>query len=157
MCLGKAWKILSIYNSRRANVVSFDYEAAVKNNLPIFSAVGLPNGQSILLVIHEAIYNDTPKHSLLSKFQLREHGILIDFTHYRHRGTQRLIITDNNHHDGITIPLELAGCIFHFKYHLPNKGVIMLLQQYCLIQGDTLRNPSTFTDQVADVFYKKIH
>jgi hypothetical protein len=51
--LGKGRKILSIHNSRRANIVSFDHEAAVKKNLPIVSAntaVDLSNGQSILLV-----------------------------------------------------------------------------------------------------------
>jgi hypothetical protein len=32
----------------------------------------------------------------------------------------------------------------------------MSLQQYCLTQGDTPWNPSTFTDQVADVFYKQL-
>jgi hypothetical protein len=89
-----------------------------KKNLPIVSAVitvDLTNGQSILLVIHEAIHNESSSHSLLSEFQLREHGILIDSTCHRHGGTQRLTITDNNHHDDVTIPLELAGCMVHFK------------------------------------------
>jgi hypothetical protein len=87
--LGKGWEILAIHNSRRANIVGFDHEDAVKKNLSIVSAitaVDLPNGQSILLVIHEAIYNETFNHSLLSEFQLREHGILIDSTCRRHGG-----------------------------------------------------------------------
>jgi hypothetical protein len=33
---------------------------------------------------------------------------------------------------------------------------MMSLQQYCFTQGDTPWNPSTFTDQVADVFYKQV-
>jgi hypothetical protein len=72
--LGKGWEILSVHNSRRENVVSFDNETAVKKNLPIVSAittVDLPNGQSILLVIHEAMYNNTSNHSLLSEIPLR--------------------------------------------------------------------------------------
>ena len=59
--LGKGWEILPIHNSRRANVVGFDYEAAVKRNLPIVSAittVDLPNGSSVLLGVHEGIYNE---------------------------------------------------------------------------------------------------
>jgi hypothetical protein len=104
--LGKGWEILAIHNSRKANVVGFDHEAAIKKNL---TAVDLPNGQSIQLVIHEAIYNDTSNHSLLSEFQIREHGILIDSSCHKHGGTQRMTITDSNHHDDITIPLELAG------------------------------------------------
>jgi hypothetical protein len=157
--LGKGWKILSIHNSRRENVTAFDHETTVKKNLPIVSAitaVDLPNGKSILLVIHESIHNDTSNHSLFSEFQLREHGILIDSTCHIHGSTQRLTITDSNHHDDITIPLELAGCMVHFKHRLPTKEDIMSLQQYCLKQGDIPWNPSTFTDQVADVFYKQV-
>ena len=63
--LGKGWKIISIHSSRKANVVGFDHEAAVKRNLPIVSAitaVDLPDGTSILLVIHEGKYNETANH-----------------------------------------------------------------------------------------------
>ena len=46
-------------------MVGFDHEAAVKTNLPIVSAitaVELPDGTSILLVIHEGIYNESASH-----------------------------------------------------------------------------------------------
>ena len=87
--LGKGWEILSIHNSRRANVVGFDHETAVKRNLPIVSAItalDLPNGQSVLLLVDEGIYNETSNHSLLSEFQLREFGIVIDSICHRHGG-----------------------------------------------------------------------
>jgi hypothetical protein len=67
--LGQGWKVLSVHNTRRANVVGFDHEAAVKRNLPIVSAitaVDLPDGISVILIVHEAIYNDTANHLLLS-------------------------------------------------------------------------------------------
>jgi hypothetical protein len=67
-----------------------------------------------------------------------------------------LTITDSNHHDDISIPLELAGCMVHFKRRLPTKEEIMSLQHYYLTQGNTKWNPSAFTDQVADVFYKQV-
>jgi hypothetical protein len=79
--LGKGWEILSIHSSRRANVVGFYHETAVKRNLTIVSSItafDLPNGQSVLLLVHEGIYNETSNHSLLSEFQLREFGIVID-------------------------------------------------------------------------------
>jgi hypothetical protein len=44
--LGQGWEVLSVHNTRRANVVGFDHEAAVKRNLPIVNAittVDLPN------------------------------------------------------------------------------------------------------------------
>jgi hypothetical protein len=87
--LGKGWEILSIHNSRRANVVGFDHETAIKQNLPIVSAItaiDLPSGESILFGIHEGIYNQTAAHSLLSEFQLREFGINIDSICHRHGG-----------------------------------------------------------------------
>jgi hypothetical protein len=62
-----------IFNTRRANVVGFDHEAA-----PIVSAitsVNLPDGTSVLLVVNEAIYNITANHSLLSEFQLIDFGV----------------------------------------------------------------------------------
>jgi hypothetical protein len=78
--LGKGWEILSIHSSRRANVVGFNNETAVKLNLPIVSAItalDLPNGQSVLLLVHEGIYNETSNHSLLSEFQFSEFGIVM--------------------------------------------------------------------------------
>jgi hypothetical protein len=47
--LGQGWEVLSIHNTRRANVVCFDHEAAVKKYLKIVSAitaVDLPDGIS---------------------------------------------------------------------------------------------------------------
>ena len=69
--LGKGCKVLSIHNSRTANVVGFDHEAAIKRNLPIVcdsTALDLPNGSSVLLVVHECIYNEISNHSFLSEF-----------------------------------------------------------------------------------------
>jgi hypothetical protein len=67
--LGQEWEILSVHNTRRANIVGFDHEAAGKRNLPIVStstAFDLPDEISVILTVHEAIYNDTANHSLLS-------------------------------------------------------------------------------------------
>jgi hypothetical protein len=69
--LGQGWEFLSVHNNTRANVVGFDHEVAVKRNLPIVSAitaVDLPDGISVILTVHEAIYNNTANYSLLSEF-----------------------------------------------------------------------------------------
>jgi hypothetical protein len=50
----------------------------------------------------------------------------------------------------LVIPLELAGCMIHFKNRLPTIEEINSLKQYCLTQGDTPWNPPSFSDQVAD-------
>jgi hypothetical protein len=66
--LGQGWDVLSVHDTRRANVVGFDHEAELKRNLPIVSAitaVDLPYGISVLLIVHEDICNDAANHSLL--------------------------------------------------------------------------------------------
>jgi hypothetical protein len=157
--LSKGWEIISTHNSRRANIVGFDHETAIKLNLPIVSAItapDLPNGQSILLVIHESIDNETSNHSLLSEFQLREFGVIIDSKCHRHGGTQQIVIKDDNHSDPLVIPLDLAGCMVHFRHRLPTSEEIASLKQYNLTQGGTPWNPSSFSDQVADKFYQQV-
>jgi hypothetical protein len=56
----------------------------------------------------------------------------------------------------LVVPLELAGCIINFKHRLPTTEIISSPQQYCLTQGDTSWNPSSFSDQVADKFYQQV-
>jgi hypothetical protein len=153
--LGQGWEVLSVHNTRRANVLGFDHEAAIKRNLPIVStipAVDLPDGISVILIVHEAIYNDTANHSLFSEFQLRDFGVKVDSICHKHGETQKMEIQDVG--SSLVVPLELAGCMIHFKHRLPTIEEINSLKQYCLMQGDTPWNPSSFSDQVSDVFYQ---
>jgi hypothetical protein len=157
--LGKGWEILSIHSSRRANVVGFDHETTIKRNLQIVSAItalDLPNGQFVLLLVHEGIYNKTSNPSLLSELQLREFGIAIDSICHRHGGAQQMMIKDIKDSDILTIPLDLAECMGHFKHRLPTVEDMSSLKQYCLTHGDTPWNPSSFSDQMADKFYQQV-
>jgi hypothetical protein len=129
--LGQGWEVLSFHNTKRANVVGFDHEAAVKRNLPIVStitAVDFPDGISMILIVHEAIYNDTANHSLLSEFQLRDFGVKIDSICHKHGGTQKMEIQDVG--SSLVVPLELAGYMIHFKHRLPTTEEINSLKQY---------------------------
>jgi hypothetical protein len=36
----------------------------------------------------------------------------------------------------VLIPLELAGCMLHFKHHIPTSDEIESLKQYCLTQDE---------------------
>jgi hypothetical protein len=129
--LGQGWEVVSVHNTRRANVVGFDHEAAVKRNLPIVSAitaVDLPGGISVLLIVHEAIYNVTANHSLLSEFQLRDFGVKIDSICHKHGGTQKMVI--QNVGSSLVVPLELAGCMIYFYRQLPGKEEINSLKRY---------------------------
>jgi hypothetical protein len=56
----------------------------------------------------------------------------------------------------LVIPLELEGCMIHFKHQLLTTEEVNSLKQYCLIQDDTPWNPSSFSDQVKGKFYQKV-
>jgi hypothetical protein len=89
----------------------------------------------LLLIVHEAIYNDTANHSLLSEFQLRHIGVKNDSICYKHGGTQKMIIEEISSSHAIF--LELADCMINIKRRLPTKEEVNSLKQYCLTQGDT--------------------
>jgi hypothetical protein len=46
----------------------------------------------------------------------------------------------------LVVPLELAGCMLHFIHRLSTTEEINSLKQYCLTQGDTPWNPSSFSE-----------
>jgi hypothetical protein len=53
--------------------VGFDHETAIKWNLPIVSAItalDLPNGQYVLLLVHEGIINEHPIIHYYQSFRL---------------------------------------------------------------------------------------
>jgi hypothetical protein len=78
------------------------------------TAVDLPDGISVILIVDEAIYNDTASHSLLSEFQLRDFGVEMDSICHKHGGTQKMEIQDVG--SSLVVPLELAGCMIFFKH-----------------------------------------
>jgi hypothetical protein len=46
--------------------------------------------------------------------------------------------------------------MIHFKHRLPTTGEINSFTHYCLKQGDTPWNLSSFSDQVAETFYQQV-
>jgi hypothetical protein len=46
--------------------------------------------------------------------------------------------------------------MIHFELRLPTTEEINSLKQYCLTKGDTPWNPSSFSDQDADMFYQQV-
>jgi hypothetical protein len=71
----------------------------------------------VILIVHEAINNDTANHSLLSEFQLRDFGVKIDSICHKHERRQKMVKQGCD--VPIVIPLELAGCMIRFKQRLP--------------------------------------
>jgi hypothetical protein len=64
--LEQGWEVLSVRNTRKANVVGFDHEAAVISIVYASTVADLVDGISVILIVHEAIYNDTANNSLFS-------------------------------------------------------------------------------------------
>jgi hypothetical protein len=71
----------------------------------------------VILIVHEAIYIDRDNHSLLSEFQLRDFVVKIDSICHKHGGTQKMVIQDFG--SSLVVPLELSGCMIHFKHRSP--------------------------------------
>jgi hypothetical protein len=122
------------FNSQyHKSVIGFDHEAAVKRNLPIVSAItafDLPDGSSVLLIVHEAIYIDTANHSFLSEFQLWYFGVISDSIWHKHEGTQEIVIQVVV--SSLVIHLEPSGFMIYFKHRLPTTEEFSPLKQYYL-------------------------
>ena len=80
--LGKNAKILT-YTGRYANLVGYDPNTTRTNKVPIVTALVKAKSSStgnlpVLLKIHEAPYNPSSPITLLSEYQIREYGLIID-------------------------------------------------------------------------------
>ena len=86
---GEGWEVMSI-TKRKANVIGFDDVAArTKYGLPIMSTrtvFELPHNLKLLVQVSEAVHNCTSKTTLLSSFQMRKFGCIVDDTARRHLG-----------------------------------------------------------------------
>jgi hypothetical protein len=85
----------------------------------------------VIITFYESIYNDKANHSLFLEFQLRDFGVKIDSICHKHEGTQKMEIQEVG--SSLVIPLELAGCMIHFKHRLPTTEEFSSLKQFCLI------------------------
>ena len=99
--LGKHAKVIG-YTGRHAYLVGYDPNTTRSSKIPIVSGylkvmsqVNVP----IILLIHEAPYNATSPITLISEYQARDHGTIIDSVSSRHKtihgtyGTQRMMVS----------------------------------------------------------------
>lgn len=104
---GKGW--LPLFekgpNTPTADLTGFDSVYAKKQNLPIgphAALVKTENGNLIILRAEHGVSNPTADHTLLSAFECREQGIMVDDCHKNHikssngeKGTQSIQFEDN--------------------------------------------------------------
>lgn len=127
--------------------MGFDKDSAMKRNLPIVSgitAIDLP-GKTIFAQANEVIYNSNANHSLLSEFQLREHGVTLDTVPNRHGGKQAMTL------ENVAVPLSMKDCMMYFTHRHPTTAKLASInerpeQLYHLTQDNVPWNPRNFAD-----------
>jgi hypothetical protein len=128
--LGDGWYITE-YTGRSANIVSFDEFAARKAGLPIITGITkyqLPDRKGhILIQSYKSVYNKGSKTTLLSEFQLRDCGCIVNNTYKGHRGavfkagTQCIKTPDNDGMQSFIIPLHLCAALMTMNILMPNE------------------------------------
>lgn len=87
--VGEMAKVEMVTN-RTANLSGHDPETTRSPKLPIVTALIktlTKKNMPILLQVHEAVYNKNSTITLLSEYQLREHGVVIDSVARKHLST----------------------------------------------------------------------
>lgn len=104
---------------RYAHLIGYDPSFTKSPRIPIVTAylkVKADNGIPILLKINEAAYNANSPVTLISEYQVREHGYVIDSVATKHKsgpdtyGTQRIVLNDVIH-----VPFTDRGGLMGFE------------------------------------------
>ena len=116
--LGK-YTHVTAYTGRYAYLVGYDPNTTRSSKIPIVSGyikVKAHNDIPIILEVHEAPYNAKSPITLISEYQARDYGTIIDSVSTRHKtiagtyGTQRMIISPDLH-----VPLVDRGGLMGFE------------------------------------------
>src|SRR5688500_12013295 len=100
--VGKTAKLESI-TMRTASLIGYDPQTTKPSSLPIVTALLKTKSADnipMLIYLHEAVYNQNSTNTLISEYQVREHGIVVDFVASKHlttngkRVTQTLYVSD---------------------------------------------------------------
>ena len=122
--LGSNWRIQSIYGPP-INLIGFDSNVSKKKNLQLCTADTIlehPTLGNVLLQIHQVIHNPDAPHTLLSEYQLSEHGYLIDdkSTHHKYPngnyGTQSFKLPYGEH----TWKFDINNCLMSLPHRAPD-------------------------------------
>jgi hypothetical protein len=123
--LGK-YAHVTTYTGRHAYLVGYDPANTRSSKIPIVSGyikVKAHNDIPVILEVHEALFNDKSPITLISEYQARDFGTIIDSVSTRHKtiagtyGTQRMIISPDLH-----IPLVDRGGLMGFEVLPWKKG-----------------------------------
>jgi hypothetical protein len=144
-----ALKVETPYPERTA-IVSFADPSVGTVNTPIISGAFLYthyNGNEYILVVHQAIYLENMKHSLLCPMQVRENDIILNehpksMTENPTNDTHALSgVTDTN--ELLRIPFLIRGVTSTFHVSKPTLKQYELLPRLTLTSADLTWDPQT--------------
>ena len=109
-CIGGIGWTPIAYTGHKANLVGYDDRHTKKSGLDICTLATKvrPNSDEapILLVAHEMIYNPGSSTSLISEYQVREHGCVVDSISHKHRCSTKGEWEHRHFTQQMTVPLS---------------------------------------------------
>jgi hypothetical protein len=127
--VGRLAKIQSV-TMRTANLVGYDPETTKSSSLPIVTALlktMSAENVPLLLRVNEAVYNQNSPITLLSEYQIREYGKVVDSVAMKHHST------DGNMGTQTLYASEVVRC------PLVDRGGLMGLELFPVEEGDENR------------------
>ena len=154
---GAGWQCVGVPTGRpKVNIIGFDPVTARKNGCRIedgATVVRDKDGNDVLLYVYEGVRNGDSEQTLLSEFQVRENGVIVDSVSKRHKGvdgqpgTQSIIFPTD--HQPLVVPLNNVGALMTFQHRLPTEHEFegpQALPRYYLTQRG-LWDPTKYYDQ----------
>ena len=121
---------------RRINVTGYDPTGPVVNDLV--------TGETVDLIVHQAIYKPELQHNLLSAMQVRLNDVIVNETprFLTNDITDSIVIPMDNNDKPYVIPLELQGVVSLFATRKPMLTEYESLLHISLTSDDLIYNPS---------------
>jgi hypothetical protein len=156
--IGKGWHILNYLvgpngKPRKANLIGYDASTRT-NGLPMVTAycVAEIEKQKYLLLVNQAVYNESQSLTLLSEFQLKHNDWIVDTTSKKHKsynptgyGFQQMEKGD------VVIPFQLKQCLMTFNIRPPTDAELATMTPV-ILTDEIPWNPKDHDDTAA-AFY----
>lgn len=145
-------KILS-YTDKHVNVWGFSKTLGSRSKVPVVNAAITYtceySGESIVLLVNNALYFEEMKHNLIPPFMIRLAGAEVNecpkclSRHPRIEDHSIYFPNDENHSEGYRIPLQLHGTISYLPTNIPTSRELVELTRYNLTPDTPEWNPHT--------------
>ena len=139
--VGMNAKILS-YTGKHVNVWGFTKALGSRSKVPVVNASVTYTceytGESVILLINNALYFDDMRHNLIPPFMVRLTGAEVNecpkclSRHPRIEDHSIYFPSDENFEEGYRIPLQLYGTISYIPTTVPTKRELLELARYNL-------------------------